>query len=150
MRPSLLSSVALLLFLAAHADAALVASPCSCNVAAHLPRNAQRYVSVRCAGAPPSLTGGQRRALRAQAGRLAAEKSLHYVSVADIERSRDQVDLELTSVELVRCKFAVKKKAEAKVMAAQLAEEVGAAVAEVLGHTALLYRPSAKRLIKLD
>jgi hypothetical protein len=27
---------------------------------------------------------------------------------------------------------------------------VGAAVAEVLGHTALLYRPSPKRLICLD
>ena len=42
------------------------------------------------------------------------------------------------------------KKAEAKVMASELAGLTGAAVAEVLGHTALLYRPSAKRTIKLD
>lgn len=77
-------------------------------------------------------------------------KSLNYVKVADAERSCNEVDVQLASCELVRCKFSVEKKAEAKVMAAELAELTGAAVAEVLGHTALLYRPSAKRLIKLD
>jgi RNA-binding protein YhbY len=51
---------------------------------------------------------------------------------------------------LVRCKFSVTKKAEAKKMAAELADMTGAAVAEVLGHTALLYRPGPKKLIRLD
>ena len=78
------------------------------------------------------------------------EKTLKYVNVADAERSREEVDVQLTSCEFVRCKFAVDKKAEAKVVAAELATLTGAAVAEVLGHTALLYRPSAKKLIKLD
>ena len=50
----------------------------------------------------------------------------------------------------MRCKFSVAKKAEAKVMAAELSALTGAAVAEVIGHTALLYRPGPKRLIRLD
>ena len=97
-----------------------------------------------------SLTGGQRRTLRSHAGRLAAGRTLVYVNVAEPARSRNEVDQQLTSHELVRCKFAVMKKSEAKVMAAELATLTGAAVAEVLGHTALLYRPSQKRLIPLE
>ena len=101
-----------------------------------------------CVG--PVLTGGQRRQLRTHAGRLAAAKALHYVKVSDVERSSAEVDQQLEAVELVRCKFAVLKKAEAKSMAQEMADATGSAVAEVLGHTALLYRPSSKRLIKLD
>ena len=100
--------------------------------------------------AEPQLTGSQRRSLRAHAGRLAASKQLNYVSVVSAERSAEEVDRQLAAVELVRCRFAVDKKAEAKVMAAALATQTGAAVAEVLGHTALLYRPSARHLITLD
>ena len=70
--------------------------------------------------------------------------------VVDNQRSRAEVDHQLEVFELVRCKFSVAKKAEAKEMAAELGGLVGAAVAEVLGHTALLYRPSAKRLIRLN
>ena len=99
---------------------------------------------------PPVLSGTQRRALRAHAGRLAQAKMLNYVSVAVVERSQKEVDVQLTAVELVRCKFAVTKKAEAKEMAAELGKITGAAVAEVIGHTALLYRPGPQRLIKLD
>ena len=101
-----------------------------------------------CAG--PVLTGGQRRQLRAHAGRLAAAKALRYVNVGDIERSHEEVDLQLSKCELLRCKFAVLKKAEAKELAHQMAERTGSTVAEVLGHTALLYRPSKQKLIKLD
>ena len=72
------------------------------------------------------------------------------VNVADPERSRLEVDQQLAACELVRCKFSVTKKAEAKEMAAVLATLTGAAVAEVLGHTALLYRPSSERLIPLE
>lgn len=78
------------------------------------------------------------------------EKALRYVNVADNERSRAEVDSQLEDFELVRCKFSVAKKSEAKEMAAEMGALVGAAVAEVLGHTALLYRPSPKRLICLD
>ena len=72
------------------------------------------------------------------------------MNVAVSERSADELSTLLDAVELVRCKFAVEKKAEAKVMASELAELTGAAVAEVLGHTALLYRPSSKKLVPLD
>ena len=103
-----------------------------------------RLCAPRCCEQPPAavvLTGVQRRELRSHAGRLAAAKTLHYVQVADNARSLKEVDSALTKRELVRCKFAVTKKAEAKVMAEELAQLTGAAVAEVLGHTALLYRP---------
>ena len=75
---------------------------------------------------------------------------MHAQNVGECERSRAEVDLQLEACELVRCKFAVMKKAEAKEMAAEMAEMTGSAVAEVLGHTALLYRPGPKRLISLD
>jgi RNA-binding protein len=111
-----------------------------------------RSCHVRCCEprAAPELTGAQRRSLRAHAGRLAVDKALRYVNVADNERSRAEVDSQLEDFELVRCKFSVAKKSEAKEMAAEMGALVGAAVAEVLGHTALLYRPSPKRLICLD
>ena len=98
----------------------------------------------------PALTGVQKRVLRTHAGRLAASKSLHYVTVADAAASTNEVDRQLTAHELVRCKFRVEKKKEAKVLAEDLAGRTGAAVAEVLGHTALLYRPSSAKLISLD
>ena len=98
----------------------------------------------------PSLSGSQKRALRSHAGRLAASKTLHYVNIGSVERSASEVDQQLTAVELLRCKFAVTKKSEAKEMADELAEATGSTVAEVLGHTALLYRPSEKRLINID
>ena len=43
----------------------------------------------------------------------------------------------------------VSKKAEAKVVAEELADLTNAAVAEVIGHTCLLYKPSGKRIIPL-
>lgn len=40
---------------------------------------------------------------------------------------------------------------QAAALANELVDLVGdAAIAEVLGHTALLYRPSERRLVKLD
>ena len=120
-----------------------------CGVGAPSPASRVRC----CAPDPPpapALTGAQRRFLRTHAGRLAAAKELNYVHVGDVERSRKEVDVQLAKVELVRCKMtSVMKKADAKVMAAELAERTGAAVAEVIGHTALLYRPGSKRTITL-
>ena len=75
---------------------------------------------------------------------------MHYVTVADPVASAAEVDRQLAAVELVRCKFQVAKKAEAKVLAQELAGLCDAAIAEVLGHTALLYKPSEKRLYDID
>jgi len=99
---------------------------------------------------PPELTGVQRRQLRAEANRRAADKSLRYVSVASVQRSAEDVQRQLAEAELVQCDFAVEKKNEAKALAGELAALTGSAVAEVFGHSALLYRPSEKQLIPLD
>ena len=99
---------------------------------------------------PPELTGAQRRALRSHAGRLAAAKQLRYVLISDPARSAAEVSEQLKIGELVRCKFNVTKKKEAKIEAENLAALTGAAVAEVLGHTALLYKPSDARIIRFD
>ena len=120
--------------------------PCSRPIQSSPPR----ALLQGCVAPAPELSGGQRRALRAHAGRLAAAKTLQYVQVGSIERSLVGVNEQLDRGELVRCKFAVTKKSEAKEMAAELAGLTGAAVAEVLGHTALLYRPSKKKIISLD
>lgn len=96
-----------------------------------------------------ALTGAQRRRLRAHAGRQAADKTLRYVIVADVQRSADEVRQQLATSEIVRCKFSLaEKKVEAKAMAGELAALTGATVAEVIGHTALLYRPGKQQLIE--
>ena len=128
-----------------------LASALRCGMTPMLSRAAPpRAHPARCCVAPVELTGGQRRELRAHAGRLAASKVLRYVSVSEAGRSAKEVGLQLDAAELVRCKFAVNKKKEAAAMADELAALTGAAVAEVLGHTALLYRPSKKQIIKLS
>lgn len=121
------------------------------HVGAPVSRRAPRFgATITCNLDAPQLTGSQKRALRSHAGRLAASKKLNYVTVAEVDKSAEEVRTQLAAVELVRCKFQVTKKAEAKVMAEELASACGATVAEVLGHTALLYRPSEKRLIDID
>mmetsp|Transcript_755 Transcript_755/g.1550 ORF Transcript_755/g.1550 Transcript_755/m.1550 type:complete len:132 (-) Transcript_755:396-791(-) len=101
-----------------------------------------------CTG--PSLTGKQRRHLRAVAGRLEAQQALSRMQVADPESSLFALREQLAAAELVRCKFvSVEKKSEAKQLAEVMAEQVDATVAQVLGHTALFYKPSSKRLIEL-
>ena len=50
----------------------------------------------------------------------------------------------------MRCKFALAaKKAEAKAMAEEMSALVDAEVAQVIGHTALFYRPSARGIYQL-
>ena len=117
-----------------------------------LTRSGVRSSRIVCSSASggPVLTGSQKRALRSHAGRLAAAKTLLYVNVASSPASAEEVDRQLEKHELVRCKFQVLKKAEAKEMASQLAGLTSSTVAEVLGHTALLYRPSEQRLISLE
>ena len=92
-----------------------------------------------------ALSGKQRRFLRAEAARQERDKNLPRAHVASVDASADAVQEMLDAgCEMVRCKFTLAhKKAEAKLLANQLALLVGAEVAEVLGHTALLYRASA-------
>lgn len=98
-----------------------------------------------------TLTGRNRRALRFQAGRLITNKSLVYVQVVDPEESREEVDLKLRIHEMVRIKFVTADcKKVAKEQAEELAELVDAAVAQNLGMTALLWRPSGKNRFLLD
>ena len=124
------------------------------RVVPHLPQRSSllRVPAARCGDPTASLllSGKQKSVLRSHAGRLAASKSLHYVTVADPAASASEADRQLAAVELVRCKFQVAKKAEAKLLAQQLADTCDAAVAEVLGHTALLYRPSEKGLYDIN
>ncbi|KAL1496572.1 hypothetical protein AB1Y20_014177 [Prymnesium parvum] len=99
-----------------------------------------------------TLSGKQKRQLRAVAARLASAKQLRSVIVTDTSRSAADVSAQLDSHELVRARFPrAEKKKEAAALAEELIAQVGnAVVAEVLGHTALLYRPSHKRIIDLD
>jgi RNA-binding protein len=94
------------------------------------------------------LTGGQRRFLRAHAGRLDSAKQLKRAIVANVPSSRDEVSTMLAAHELIRCQFpTANKKAQAKELAEEISVLVGAEVAQVLGHTALLYRQSPAKII---
>ena len=97
------------------------------------------------------LTGAQRRYLRAYAGRLTSEKLLPRALVLDpAAGSLGEIEDALSTRELVRCKLgAAKKKAEARSMATELATRLDAEVAQVIGHTCLLYRQSPQRIIEL-
>ena len=96
------------------------------------------------------LTGAQRRYLRAHAGRLTSEKLLPRALVLDPAGSLGEIEDALSTSELVRCKFgAAKKQAEARLMATELATRLDAEVAQVIGHTCLLYRQSPQQIIEL-
>ena len=68
-----------------------------------------------------SLTGTQRRQLRAIAGRREAAKTLHRMNVAEPARSAAELDTVLRAAELVRCKFPVLHKREVSPLAEELA-----------------------------
>jgi len=99
-----------------------------------------------------SLTGRQKRQLRSIASRLAAEKQLRSVIVSESTRSADEISSQLDAGELVRARFQLAdSKKEVSAAAAELAHLLGnVCVAQVLGHTALFYRPSSRRMIELD
>lgn len=89
-----------------------------------------------------ALTGGERRQLRAEAGRRQAAGAL--VSVALGRRggagALGEIESVLRAHELVRVRTGARKKADARVVGDGVAREIGAEVAQVLGHTVLLYR----------
>lgn len=99
--------------------------------------------------APAALTSTQTRFLRSEAGRRAAAGTLATVSAsptpspAAAAATAAAIEAALAEHELVRVRAAVRKRREAGALGKALAEATGAQVAQVLGHTALLYRARA-------
>lgn len=98
-----------------------------------------------------SLTGRDRRTLRSEAGRREAAGKLAYVRMP---RAEDPVTAEspvvrevsdrLAREEIVRVKTAEKKKKLAAAVGEFLAEACEGEVAQVIGHTVLIYREAQK------
>jgi RNA-binding protein YhbY len=112
-----------------------------------------------------ALSGRDRRTLRSEAGRREAAGTLAYVRMpllADNERMTAdsgvvrEVCERLRREEIVRVKTADKKKRLAAASGAALAQACGAHVAQVIGHTVLIYRPAddgaelAPGLVRID
>lgn len=118
-----------------------------------------------------TMNGAKRRALRALGGRMKTDKTLsaHLWPGPGTEEDSDggieeavmdlpmdaswleQVDASLWNHELVllRLNTAVSKKKGAKILGERIAESLNAHVAQVMGHTALLYRPSIPPVLDL-
>jgi len=113
------------------------------------PRLVVIFCALLAAASGALLTGAERRFLRAHAGRLDSAKLLKRAIVSDVEGCAGEVTAMLEAHELIRCKFpAAKKKAQAKELAERVGGIVGAEVAQVIGHTALLYKQTPKKLIR--
>jgi len=96
---------------------------------------------------PPTLTGKQARFLRGLGHNLRPTVMLgrDEISESVVAALNDG----LTAHELVKVKLQEGCLLDRREAATQLAEAAGAAVAQVLGKTILLYRPSDKKLITL-
>ena len=89
------------------------------------------------------LTGKQKRFLRAQGHAL---KPLVWIGKSGIAANvLTQLDGALTSRELVKVKLLESCPLGTAECAEELAQAAGAAVAQILGHTILLYRPHPER-----
>lgn len=120
-----------------------------------------------------TLNGSKRRALRGLAGRQKANKSLTEVALSSrsgvsindeesLEAAVTNFPLDPSWMEatddqlwkhellLLRLNNSVKKKKEAKLLGQRIAENLGAHVVQVVGHTALLYRPSIPPRLDLE
>jgi RNA-binding protein len=87
------------------------------------------------------LTGKQRRHLRALGQRLAATLHVGHDGVSDAVVA--QADAQLTAHELVKVRIGDNAPEDRHETAAALAARTHAALAQVLGRTALLYRARA-------
>ena len=89
--------------------------------------------------------GRQRRILRSMANRLKLEDKLDVLSSGKIISAafKDNMRAVLSSKELIQVKLRVEKKKEAKVIGEELAREMDALLAQVVGHSLLLYRASS-------
>jgi len=118
------------------------------------------------------INGKKRRALRKLAGRQKTDGSIHEVdwprdfSISDEDKKDSdfgqRVDLNIKFLErvdnmlwdheivLLRLNNVVHKKKGAKLLSERIANELNAHVAQVLGHTALLYRPGFNPVLDLD
>jgi RNA-binding protein len=85
------------------------------------------------------VTGKQRRYLRALGQRLAA--TLHVGHEGVSEAVVGQADAQLESHELIKVRVGDSAPADRHATAEDLARRTGAHLAQVLGRTALLYRP---------
>ena len=120
-----------------------------------------------------AITGGMRRALRSLAGRKKTDSTLAVMAWpsagpsvsthdADLAAQVDALTLDPSWVEaldaclwqeelvLVRLNNAVAKKKGAKMLGERIAAELGAHVAQTVGHTVLLYRPGIPPILDLQ
>jgi pyrimidine deaminase RibD-like protein/RNA-binding protein YhbY len=116
------------------------------------------------------ITGGHRRALRTIAGRKKTDNTLNQISwnaKGRTEKAKNEeateglvlpaewmenLDAVLWRDELVNLRLnkAVQKKKLAKHLGERIAASLGAHVAQVIGHTVLLYRPGIPAVLDLD
>lgn len=95
----------------------------------------------------PVLTGKQARYLRGLGHPLRPAVMVGRQELTETVRS--SLDEALTAHELIKVKLQEGCLLDRREVAGQLAAATGAAVAQVLGKTILLYRPSDKKLISL-
>lgn len=93
------------------------------------------------------LTGKQARFLRGLGHHLQPVVMIGREELSD--RLLTAVEIALTDHELIKIKLQESCLLDRKDAATSLAERTGAAVAQILGRTILLYRPSDKKLITL-
>lgn len=93
------------------------------------------------------LTGKQARHLRGLGHKL---KPVVMVGKGDIDENLlSEVETQLNAHELIKVKIQEGCMMDRKEVAARLAEAANAAVAQILGHTILLYRPAEEPVIQL-
>eukprot|EP00640_Fibrocapsa_japonica_P006548 CAMPEP_0113943364 /NCGR_PEP_ID=MMETSP1339-20121228/23208_1 /TAXON_ID=94617 /ORGANISM="Fibrocapsa japonica" /LENGTH=174 /DNA_ID=CAMNT_0000948213 /DNA_START=29 /DNA_END=553 /DNA_ORIENTATION=+ /assembly_acc=CAM_ASM_000762 len=100
------------------------------------------------------LSGKEKKALRSLAGQKRQKGDMHYLTLGHDEPTNGflkALDDILSAHELVSVRMAnVDKKAQAKEIGETLAEKTSSGLAQVIGHSALLYRPSKKPSIDLQ
>lgn len=95
------------------------------------------------------LTGRQRRFLRARANTLDPSVMIGKQGLSDAVLAK--IEESLTAHELIKVRFLEFKETK-KTLAADIAKKTGAALAGIIGHVAIFYRPcpdSEKRTIQL-
>lgn len=125
-----------------------------------------------------SMSGSKRKKLRSLAGRMKKDGSMieinwpaHSASVEAVDPDAESDELEEAignlpldhrwmefidgalwdhEMILLRLTNAVRKKKGAKILGGRIADELGAHVAQVVGHTALLYRPGRPPVLDLE
>lgn len=115
-------------------------------------RAAVRHIAASDGGGAggDDLDGRKRRALRALSGRLAADGTLKVLTVLGVdftEQFLEKIDRTLDQEELVKLRLRdVGSKKEVKLVAEDIAVGRNAQVAQVVGHTALLYRARSSEI----